>query len=84
MGLRHLMPPNRRSAQSGQFRWGANDADGNLIGMNSVIGGLVGETQGGLIGIGFAIPVDQARRITSELIATGSASHAWLGAQDEQ
>jgi putative serine protease PepD len=49
--------------------------------MNSVIGGLVGETQGGSIGIGFAIPVDQARRITSELIATGSASHAWLGAQ---
>src|SRR4029077_2160820 len=38
-------------------------------------------TASGSIGIGFAIPVDNAKRIANELITTGGASHAWLGAQ---
>jgi putative serine protease PepD len=36
---------------------------------------------GGSIGLGFAIPVDQAKRIADQLIATGHASHASLGVQ---
>ena len=32
-------------------------------------------------GLGFAIPADSAKRIADELIATGTASHGWLGAQ---
>ena len=62
------------------------DMNGKLIGMNSAMASLgsVGDaaySQSGSIGIGFAIPVDHAARIASELIATGRASHAWLGAQ---
>jgi putative serine protease PepD len=40
-----------------------------------------GITPHGSIGLGFAIPADHAMRIVAELIATGRASHAWLGAQ---
>jgi putative serine protease PepD len=62
------------------------DMNGRLIGLNSAIasmGGL-GDALGapsGSIGIGFAVPIDHAARIAGELIATGAASHAWLGAQ---
>lgn len=55
---------------------------GELIGVNSAIataGGQSPSIQGGSIGLGFAIPVDQAKRIADELIATGKASHASLG-----
>lgn len=57
------------------------DASGNLIGVNSVIvtGGNPLFGPGGSIGLGFAIPVDQARRIADQLIATGTATHAYLG-----
>ncbi len=62
------------------------DANGRLIGVNSaeaMVGGA--ESSGtelhGSIGLGFAIPVDHAIRIAAELIATGRASHGWLGAQ---
>jgi putative serine protease PepD len=62
------------------------DMNGELVGMNAAVASLgsVGDaakTQSGSIGIGFAIPVDHAARIARELIATGTASHAWLGAQ---
>jgi putative serine protease PepD len=62
------------------------DMNGRLIGVNSAMasmGGLGGaaNTPSGSIGIGFAIPIDNAARIANELIATGRASHAWLGAQ---
>ena len=62
------------------------DMNGELIGMNSAIAALgtgsdSGDAQRGSIGIGFAIPVDQAKRLASELVATGTASHGWLGAQ---
>jgi putative serine protease PepD len=60
--------------------------NGELIGMNSAIAALAGAdragaTQSGSIGIGFAIPVDHANRIAGELIATGRATHGWLGVQ---
>jgi putative serine protease PepD len=62
------------------------DMNGELIGMNSAIARLVGATgsdtmQSGSIGIGFAIPVDNASRVAGELIATGKATHGWLGVQ---
>lgn len=62
------------------------DMNGELIGMTSAMatlggGGDSGGAQNGSIGLGFAIPVDHAKRIASELVATGIASHGWLGAQ---
>ena len=57
---------------------------GELVGVNSAIATLGGDSpdaQSGSIGLGFAIPVDQAKRIADELIANGSATHASLGVQ---
>ncbi|AHH21544.1 putative serine protease [Nocardia nova SH22a] len=67
------------------------DMNGKLIGINTAIATLsAGEMQGsqsGSIGLGFAIPVDQARRIADELIKTGHATYAQIGisvrAQDD-
>ncbi|MDQ1718227.1 MAG: putative serine protease PepD [Pseudonocardiales bacterium] len=64
------------------------DLNGSVVGINAAIatdssgGGLQipGQTQqSGNIGIGFAIPSDEASRIASELIASGKAYHAVLG-----
>jgi putative serine protease PepD len=58
--------------------------NGELVGINSAIatmGADAGAQQGGSIGLGFAIPVDQAKRIADEIIQTGSASRASLGVQ---
>ena len=58
--------------------------NGELVGVNSAIatlGGDSGAAQSGSIGLGFAIPVDQAKRIADELIQNGTASHASLGVQ---
>jgi putative serine protease PepD len=55
---------------------------GELVGMNSA-GASLGGSQGqqtGSIGLGFAIPVEQAMRIANELIKTGHATRAVLGA----
>ena len=58
--------------------------NGQLVGVNSAIATMGADSpdaQSGSIGLGFAIPVDQAKRIADELIATGKASHASLGVQ---
>src|SRR6185312_6920829 len=58
--------------------------NGELIGVNSAIATMGGDSpdaQSGSIGLGFAIPIDQAKRISDELIQTGTASHASLGVQ---
>ncbi|WP_110811564.1 S1C family serine protease [Mycolicibacterium mucogenicum] len=60
------------------------DMNGNLIGVNSAIASLgggpdSGGSQPGSIGLGFAIPVDQAKRIADQLISTGTVQHASLG-----
>ncbi len=58
--------------------------NGELVGINSAIATLGGSQEGpqsGSIGLGFAIPVDQAKRIADELISTGTATHASLGVQ---
>jgi putative serine protease PepD len=61
------------------------DMNGELIGMNSANATLAGaDGSGGArgsIGIGLAIPVDNAHRIAAELIATGRATHGWLGVE---
>ncbi|RFD25796.1 peptidase S1 [Mycobacterium uberis] len=57
---------------------------GQLVGVNSAIATLgadSGDAQSGSIGLGFAIHVDQAKRIADELISTGKATHASLGVQ---
>lgn len=59
---------------------------GELIGVNSAIATLGGGQEGsgppnGSIGLGFAIPSDQAKRIAEELISNGTASHGSLGVQ---
>jgi putative serine protease PepD len=60
------------------------DMNGDLIGVNSAIASMGGGqdspgAQAGSIGLGFAIPVDQAKRIADELIATGTVQRASLG-----
>jgi putative serine protease PepD len=58
------------------------NAGGQLIGINSSIatlGSSVGSSQSGSIGIGFAIPVNEARSIADQLITSGKATHAFLG-----
>jgi putative serine protease PepD len=59
------------------------NANGQLIGINSSIASLGSSTgtssQSGNIGIGFAIPVDQAQSIAQQLISSGTAKHAYLG-----
>ena len=53
---------------------------GEVVGINSAIATL-GATggQSGSIGLGFSIPIDQAKAIAEELVGTGTASHAQLG-----
>ena len=58
--------------------------NGELIGLNSAIASMGGGSssdagQPGSIGLGFAIPSDQAKRIADELVSTGTASHGSLG-----
>jgi len=56
--------------------------NGQLVGINSAIASLGASnssTQSGSIGLGFAIPIDQAQRIAQELITTGQATQAVLG-----
>lgn len=56
------------------------DASGAVVGIpSSIASTATGAGQAGSIGLGFAIPVNEAKRIADELIADGSADHAWLG-----
>jgi putative serine protease PepD len=57
------------------------DATGAVIGVNSAIASL-GSTfggQSGSIGLGFAIPINQARKTANQLIKTGKATYPILG-----
>jgi putative serine protease PepD len=59
------------------------NSSGQLIGINSAIASLGSSagssSQSGNIGIGFAIPVNEARSIANQLITTGTATHPYLG-----
>jgi putative serine protease PepD len=54
------------------------DGAGQVVGVNSAIASLGGATSGN-IGVGFSIPIDQAKDIASQLINTGKATHPVLG-----
>ncbi|MBI2370307.1 MAG: trypsin-like peptidase domain-containing protein [Deltaproteobacteria bacterium] len=53
---------------------------GEMIGINTAIF----SPGGGNIGIGFAVPVNTARRVVRELIAKGFVSRPWLGIQGQE
>ncbi|GGI69041.1 serine protease PepD [Saccharopolyspora subtropica] len=56
------------------------DMDGRVVGINSAIYSPgSGLEQAGSVGLGFAIPIDQASRIATELKDTGSATQTTLG-----
>ncbi|WP_045823993.1 trypsin-like peptidase domain-containing protein [Williamsia herbipolensis] len=57
------------------------NANGALIGVNTAIASLSDSAgaQAGSIGLGFAIPIDQAMRVAQELQQTGRATQAGLG-----
>jgi putative serine protease PepD len=57
---------------------------GQLVGVptaGATVPSSSGESSGGSIGLGFAIPVDLAKTISDEIIATGSVTHAYFGLQ---
>ncbi|MER6564732.1 trypsin-like peptidase domain-containing protein [Streptomyces sp. NPDC001093] len=60
------------------------DASGAVIGINSAIqsssSGGFGSGQSGSIGLGFAIPIDQAKYVAQQLIGTGKPVYAKIGA----
>ena len=56
---------------------------GQVIGVNAAfdtLGGSMITGEGGSIGLGFAIPVNEVARVATELIRTGHAVHAVIGA----
>ena len=58
-----------------------------MVGINSAIATVASQSQGGQagnIGVGFAIPIDQAKRIAAELIAGQTPAHAVLGVTLDQ
>ncbi|WP_423791066.1 S1C family serine protease [Micromonospora cathayae] len=58
------------------------DGAGRVIGVNSTIKSLVAEGQeAGNIGLAFAIPINQAKRITQDIIGTGKARRTVIGAE---
>ena len=58
------------------------DASGRVIGVNSVIRSVGdSETEAGNIGLAFAIPVNQAKRMAKDIIDTGKARRTVIGAE---
>jgi S1-C subfamily serine protease len=53
------------------------DAAGRVIGINSQI--ITGGSGNGNVGIGFAVPIDTAKKLLPQLKQTGSVVHAYLG-----
>ena len=56
-------------------------ATGEVIGVNSSIYSTSG---GGSIGLGFAIPINRARRVADDLLAHGRVRRPWIGARLEE
>jgi len=57
------------------------DSAGRVIGVNSAIATLAGSgnVESGSIGLGFAIPVNSAKRIAEEIISTGDSNTPIIG-----
>ncbi|MEV7427101.1 MULTISPECIES: S1C family serine protease [unclassified Streptomyces] len=60
------------------------DSRGAVIGINSAIqsagSGGIGQSQAGSIGLGFAIPINQAKNVAEQLIKTGKPVYPLIGA----
>lgn len=60
------------------------DSQGRVVGVDSAIATLGGSSisggESGSIGLGFAIPINQVRRVAGQLIRTGKAVHPIIGA----
>jgi putative serine protease PepD len=52
------------------------NSDGEIVGINSAII----SPSGGNVGIGFAIPVNTAKRVVPELLTKGYVTYPWIGA----
>ncbi len=60
------------------------DGAGRVVGVNSVIKSLAtDEESAGNIGLAFAIPINQAKRVAQDIIDTGKARRTVIGAQVE-
>jgi len=58
------------------------DSGGRVIGVNSVIKSLVSDQdEAGNIGLAFAVPINQAKRVAQEIIDTGKARRTVIGGQ---
>ena len=53
------------------------DTEGKVVGINTAIY----SPNGGSVGVGFAIPSDQAQKIVARLMKDGSIDHGYLGVQ---
>jgi serine protease DegS/serine protease DegQ len=56
------------------------DAAGNLVGINTAIY----SRSGGSLGIGFAIPVSQAKAVLQQIVSTGSVTRGWVGVEIQE
>ena len=52
------------------------DTQGRMIGINT----MIYSTSGGSVGIGFAVPVNTAKRVVNELIQYGKVRRGWIDA----
>ncbi|MGH3919865.1 MAG: S1C family serine protease [Pseudonocardiaceae bacterium] len=55
------------------------DMQGRVIGINTAGASIGGPDAGGSIGLGFAIPIDQVKRIADDITASGTVNRAVLG-----
>jgi serine protease Do len=55
-------------------------ADGDVVGVNSSIY----SNSGGSIGLGFAIPINRARRVADDLVTHGRVRRPWIGVRLDQ
>ena len=60
------------------------DAAGRVVGINSVIGTLAeDQSAAGNVGLAFAIPINHARRIATDILNTGKARRTVMGVQPD-
>jgi len=57
------------------------DSQGRIIGVNSAIATLSSGGSSGSIGLGFSIPINEAKRVIDEIIATGKSTRPLLGVE---
>jgi len=62
------------------------DSQGRVVGINSAIASLGSGSggQSGSIGLGFAIPVNEAKSVADQLMTTGKVQHAYMGVSLQQ